>query len=574
MARIGASLSGIERSLLNRLAEANAATTLHNLRLSTGRKINAPADDPSGFVAVSQLRSRLNTVTATMSNVTSAGSMMTQAQTALDSIRTQLTAIRTELIDEEADAQSKIDAAILQIDSLAATDIDGRRLLDGSADFQISGRNATQVADVKVHAKGSSDTEDTTSTIYGTVWRSATQAQLVYTGSAGKPEFDATFTLTGSTGSTSISTVTTETLDELATKINDESYLTGVTASVSSDELTFTSVGYGSDALVSVVATTGTFDTAGDDENGAAWGNGGEAELNGHYYRDNTAAELRHQEAGSTFAAGAVVRVTGHVGSADITITGGDTLEKIAGDIADASDSTGITAAVDGYQLVITSTERGADAQVAIEVLGGTFDTVSGETTANGEDATVGFGSVDGNRFSVSREGLHYEVDFAAGFTGEFDTMSIGDGALTFALTTDVARTSTIGISGVHASQLGGLSGTLDQIYSGGAYADLGDNRAQAIRIVDEALGDLTRIEGAVDGFYDSAITSASAILGDLQEDLGDAIDEIDLVDETEEAAHVAYYQGLAANAVAGLSVLNTQRSTILLLIQQIAGLT
>ncbi|NQT36494.1 MAG: hypothetical protein HQ581_03340, partial [Planctomycetes bacterium] len=244
MARIGASLSGIERSLLNRLAEANAATTLHNLRLSTGRKINAPADDPSGFVAVSQLRSRLNTVTATMSNVTTAGSMMTQAQTALDSIRTQLTTIRTELIDEEADAQAKIDAAILQIDSLAATDIDGRRLLDGSADFQLSGRDTSQVTGVKVHAKGSSDAQDTTSTIYGTVRQSATQAELVYTGSGGNPASNATFTLTGSLGSTSIATVTTETLDELATKINNDSYKTGVTASVSGDEVTLSSVGY------------------------------------------------------------------------------------------------------------------------------------------------------------------------------------------------------------------------------------------------------------------------------------------------------------------------------------------
>ncbi|NQT40925.1 MAG: hypothetical protein HQ581_25760, partial [Planctomycetes bacterium] len=472
-----------------------------------------------------------------------------------------------------ADAQAKIDAAILQIDSLAATDIDGRRLLDGSADFQISGRDTSQVTGVTVHAKRSSGTQETTATIDGTVGQSATQAQLVYTGSGGNPAFDATFTLTGSLGSTSISTVTTDTLDELATEINNDSYKTGVTASVSGDEVTLTSVGYGSDALVSVVVTTGTFDTSGDDENGAATGNSGTAEINGHEYRDNTAAELRHQEAGATFAAGAVIRVTGHLGSDDITIIGGDTLVQIAGDIADSSDSTGITATVEGNQLVITSTRRGADAQATIEVLGGTFDTVSGATTTSGEDATVGFGSVNGNRFSVSQQGLHFEVEFAAGFTGDFNTMSIGDGALSFALTTDVARTSTIGISGVHASQLGGLSGTLDQIYSGGAYADLGDNRAQAIRIVDEALGDLTRIEGAVDGFYDAAITSASAILGDLQEDLGNAIDAIDLVDETEEAAYVTYYQGLAYNAVAGLAIFNTQRSTILLLIQQIAGL-
>ena len=60
MGRIGAHLSGIERTLLNRLAEANTAATINSLRLATGQKINAPSDDPSAFVALGLLRSRLS----------------------------------------------------------------------------------------------------------------------------------------------------------------------------------------------------------------------------------------------------------------------------------------------------------------------------------------------------------------------------------------------------------------------------------------------------------------------------------------------------------------------------------
>ncbi len=41
MARIGATLSGIERTLLNRLAEANAGATVSRLRLATGKNVNA-----------------------------------------------------------------------------------------------------------------------------------------------------------------------------------------------------------------------------------------------------------------------------------------------------------------------------------------------------------------------------------------------------------------------------------------------------------------------------------------------------------------------------------------------------
>ena len=69
MSRIGAHLSGIERTLLNRLAEANAAATVNALRIATGQKINAPSDDPSAFVTLSRLQTRLTTVTAATANV-------------------------------------------------------------------------------------------------------------------------------------------------------------------------------------------------------------------------------------------------------------------------------------------------------------------------------------------------------------------------------------------------------------------------------------------------------------------------------------------------------------------------
>ena len=46
------------------------------------------------------------------------------------------------------------------------------------------------------------------------------------------------------------------------------------------------------------------------------------------------------------------------------------------------------------------------------------------------------------------------------------------------------------------------------------------------------------------------------------------------LVNDTEESVKVAYFQDLAANAVAGLSILSYQRSSIVAMIQKIAGLT
>ena len=71
-----------------------------------------------------------------------------------------------------------------------------------------------------------------------------------------------------------------------------------------------------------------------------------------------------------------------------------------------------------------------------------------------------------------------------------------------------------------------------------------------------------------------SGHVSASGLPSDLEDDLETSIDAINLVNDTEEMARVAYFQDLAANAVAGLSILSLQRSSIVTLIQQIAGLT
>ncbi len=462
----------MERTLLNRLSEANAAATLNTLRMATGQKINSPADDPATFVALAQLQSQLSTATATASNVTAASSLVTQTQTALGEIRTQLDTIRTELLTdvdqglseaERAAAQTAIDAAVSQINTLVGTDIDGRRVLDGSADYHVSGRDSSQVAEVRVHSiRGSS------MIISGSVTAAATQAQLVYTGSGGKTTAAAVFTVTGELGSAEISVGNLEDLSAVATKINNQSYATGVTASVDGNELTLSSVECGSDVEIAVEVTDGTF-----------------------------------------------------------AVTGGN------GD----------------------GTADGTDAEVQI----------------NGQ--AVQSSNVDGNRVTVNSNGVHYEIEFVEGFSGAFDTMTVTGDALTFALSTSLDHRASLSIPALHAALLGGTSGSLDQIVSGGTVSGLNQNTAQAIRIVDEALAKLTRVEGSVDGFYNASISSASSILADLEEDLQAAIVTTDGYDEAEEYVLLVKNQALASNAIAGLAVLNQQRYSIVAMLPAIAGL-
>jgi flagellin-like hook-associated protein FlgL len=479
MARISSALTGIERRLLDSLALANAEVTLSSYRMATGHKINYPSDDPSAFVTLSGLQSQLSNVTATLSNVTAAGSMVSQTQTAVSGIRTQVNTIRTELLKdadrahpldpgERAESQAKIDTAIDQITTLAGTSINGKTTLAGAADYQYSGVDVSQVADVLVRNKVGAS-----ASISGTVNPTASQAALTYTGGGQiSVSEDTTFTLTGARGSQIITVHNTELLSDVKTQINNDSYNTGVTAEVVGDVLTLTSVDYGSSAKVSAAVTDGDplFAFSGGDGHGNATGTNASATINGQ---------------------------------------------------------------------IISSAS----------------------------------GNVSGNRFTVNDNGTTFEIEFQPGFTGAFDTITVTGDALSFSLTTDIGRKAALAIPAVYPANLGGVSGRLDQLYSGGTLSDLGDNTAQAIRVVDEALGKLTRVKGAVDGFYNAAITSSSALMTDMQTKLGDYIDSIDKVNDDEETLRQDYYKTLADNSVSGLVIVNQQRQSIVRMLQDIAGL-
>jgi flagellin-like hook-associated protein FlgL len=478
MSRIGITLSGIERTLLDHLAESNAAATLSALRMTTGHKINHPRDNPGAFAALSGLQRQLSNVGAAMSNTNAASNVVVQTHSALGQIGVQLDAIRTELLKDtgavpltdaqRAESQAKIDAAINQVNVLAASDVAGRRTLDGSADFLVSGRNWSQVSDLAVHATGGG-----ADAISGSVTAKAAQAALVYTGTdEDKTTAAATITLSGNRGSTVISVASGQTLSSLADAVNQKSHLTGVTAAVSgtAHTLTLSSVDYGSTASAAIVVTSGAFAVGGGDGHGTAHGVNAAAVINGQ-----------------TFS---------------------------------ASDS-----------------------------------------------------RVEGSRFTVNQQGLQFEIQFAPSFLGRFDTIDVSGDALTFALDSDLTHKATLAIPGVQAFRLGGSSGTLDQLQTGGTLAGLGSNASAAIRVVDESLGMLTRVGGSVNGFYNAAISSASSLLGDLQTDLGDAIDAIDKTNDTEETVRQVYCRQLADNATAGLSILAQQRASIVSMIQHLAGL-
>ena len=166
--------------------------------------------------------------------------------------------------------------------------------------------------------------------------------------------------------------------------------------------------------------------------------------------------------------------LTGERGSSVIQVTNGQTLTNAAAAINQVSHETGIVASVSSDDLTLTSVDYGEDATTGIDVTSGTFAT-SG--TPQGSDAVVkvngisiSSAQVDGNRVRYISNGTHVAIDFQPGFTGAFSSISVlDDDVANFRLSADVGDVTQLGLPGVGTELLGGVSGTLSDLLSGGS---------------------------------------------------------------------------------------------------------
>jgi flagellin-like hook-associated protein FlgL len=279
--------------------------------------------------------------------------------------------------------------------------------------------------------------------------------------------------------------------------------------------------------------------------------------------------------------------LTGTLGTQVITVHNGEDLSDLATAVNNNSYNTGVVAEVHpDHTLTLTSVDYGSSAKVSVAVTAGDPDFAftggdeHGNSTGtnasaviNGTSIASDSGNVSGNRFSVNNNGSTFEIEFKPGFTGIFDAITVTGNNLSFALSPSIGNKSSLTIPAVSSANFSGPSGALYDLYSGGTLSGLGNNTSQAIRVVDESLGKLTRVQGAVDGFYNAAVTSSSSLLSAMQTKLGEFIDSIDKVDDIEEIQNRDYYEALADNALSGLTIVNQQRRSIVNMLQDIAGL-
>ena len=146
-ARINTNVAAM--NALNALSDINRELGLHQERLSTGKRINSSADDPSGYVISKKMEGRVRAMASALDNVGDAQSMYGVAEGAYQKIADLLVQVKEKQArfingafgsDEKNAIATEIGALASEIDDIVAySKFNGVQLMSGtySQDFQV-----------------------------------------------------------------------------------------------------------------------------------------------------------------------------------------------------------------------------------------------------------------------------------------------------------------------------------------------------------------------------------------------------------------------------------------------------
>ncbi|MFQ5411379.1 MAG: flagellin [Phycisphaerae bacterium] len=313
-------------TLLNILSKTTANQTDSLTRLSTGFKINKGSDDPAGLIAVQSLSAELTGVEAAIANGQRANTVLNTADGALIEVGNLLSEIETLAAQstssgglspsEIAANQAQIDNAIESINRIVqTTSFNGKKLLDGQQSIRNTSDSTAQtdISDIRIFSRRTSQT-NTTLTVNVTSAGAVASATVANTTSVSAAEF----TVAGNLGTATIVVTDSEALTSVRDKIISAASETGVSASVSGNELHLQSRTFGDDAFVSASHISGDTDftdvsyTTGTDA--AVTVNGQTAFTDGlrvSFSSNGTSGEFFLTTAGNAAGSAGVVTVTG-----------------------------------------------------------------------------------------------------------------------------------------------------------------------------------------------------------------------------------------------------------------------
>jgi flagellin len=272
-----------------------------------------------------------------------------------------------------------------------------------------------------------------------------------------------------------------------------------------------------------------------------------------------------------------VFELSGETGAEVFNFQAGTTLDSVVDAINLFTDATGVTASGATTTLTLSSSAYGSNAFVDVKVL--TEDSTGDFTTAiaqgsraTGADALARINGLlataDGNALSVNTASLDVSIELEAAFTGTINFDITGGGAL-FQLGPDVVSNQQvrIGINSLNTARLGGSSGKLYQLQSGGD-ADLAADPNSAASIVEEAINQVTTLRGRLGAFQRTLLETNKNALSDTLVNLTDAESAIRDADFAAETAALTRAQILVQSGTTVLSIANQNPQNVLALLR------
>ena len=591
MSRINTNVQSlIAQHVLGR--QTNALNTALE-RLSTGLKINSAKDDPAGLIASEVLRSDIVSTQKAVSNSERANQMIATADSSLGQVSALLNDIRgliTEAANTGAMSEEQIAANQLQIDSsleainrvAQTTTFQGRKLLDGTLNFvtaAVAGMDT--VTDLNIEQANLGATGSMAVTV--NVTAAATQATLhtdVDT-APGTASLAVALLDTGGThpaapdpGTITLTAVASgEQYNGYSVRFNE---VNGLGAANPFAQLHGTYI----DVYVDDTAETATDDIV------TALGANAEilakftaAETNAGFYMPGAEDTEQGPTAGGSSGGlddDVVFQLSGSKGSQVFNFDAGTLGADIAAAVELVKDATGVGATFVGGVLTFTSTDYGSKSLVDVSVISegalGTFEQQLSAARETGDDiaaAVNGFVATgEGNTLSVNTATLAMSATVSAGSTTDFSFTITGGGAL-FQLGPDVVsnQQSRIGIQSMNSGNLGGATGRLYELGSGGSAA-LNTDTTKAAAIADEVISKVTGLRGRLGAFQKTTLDTNINALNDTLETLTDAESSIRDADFAAETAKLTRAQILVQSGMSVLAIANQRPQAVLNLLR------
>jgi flagellin len=683
MTRINTNVSSLvaQNTLSRNTADLQQALT----RLSTGLQINTGKDDPAGLIASEALRSDITSIEKAISNSTRANLMIATADSALGQVSNLLNDIRglvVEAANEGALSVEQIEANQLQVDSsleainriAQTTTFQGRRLLDGSLDFNTNSNTVSTIVDLQIDQANLGSTGQVAVSVE--ISAAATVAEVqntdgftaasnayaditLSTGVAIENGVTGTFLEINSLALDSNAGVTVDFVDSndggaavnditydgstitvtadltsgiaasaIATAINADADVNGEFIASSTGAGTFVAgdAGVGKGTLAADVLRL-TAQTAGADYNGvrvsvtAGVGNTAtyDADQNTLAVQiDNTGSQtlttlatdidtaldgdfdaaVQTSSSGVVNASAEAVEQTQNTGSTGGNVLKDELVLSIGGSIGRevfnfdqsasvnqvvaainlVSDATGVVASQSSGTLVLNSIEYGSqgivDTEVISEGAAGAFEAswIGGNSRAEGNDiaATVNGVSAqgDGNTLSINTATLDLAVTVSEGSDTNFVFDITGGGAL-FQLGPDVVsnQQARLGIQSLYTANLGGASGRLYELASGGDKTLTNDPNS-AYQVVGEVISKVATLRGRLGAFQRTTVETNIASLSDTLVNLTDAESAIRDADFAKESSELTRAQILVQSGTSVLGIANSTPQSVLSLLR------